>query len=275
VSNRRSVLLACVLSVLQPGLGHLYLGKSLYAVLIPVALVLAYFLARLSGLIFQPWGLIALILLLVAAWLGIIVWAAISAKHTGDAEPSRFQRWYVYVSYCAVLWIAAQGLLAHRAQWFGYEIYRLPTESMADTLLSGDYIVDDSWAYRADRRPQRGDVVICTFSGQPAVSYVRRIVGLPGDEIAIRNGHVLINNQPLNEPYIASAHNTLASATNLNLFIPPDNFFVLGDNRDRSYDSRYIGPVRRADTSGQVRTVWFSYDSKSGVRINRIGMHVS
>jgi signal peptidase I len=272
MKRKRSVLFACALSVLQPGLGHLYVGKPLYAVAIPVAVLLVYLMVRLSGFIFQTWGAIALSFLLIAAWLVIILSSGSAAKRAGARDLSRYQRWYVYVGYFVVVWAAFQGALAHWSQWFGFETYHLPTASMADTLLSGDYIIADSWAYRAARQPQRGDLVICSFPASPRARYVRRVIGLPGDEIVNNGRHILINNVQLDEAYVAPTHNIKSSAISFYYLVPPDSVFVLGDNRDSSYDSREVGAVSRAAIFGHVRTIWFSYDSKIGIRVNRIGM---
>lgn len=274
MKKKRSVVVACLLSAIQTGLGLLYVGKPLIAVVIPIAALLLFLLARVTGLVFQPFGILTLIVVLVGGWIGVIAWSGIAAHRAGEVTLRRFQRWYVYVAFAVAVSFAIHVALVHRAVWLGYETYRLPSASMADTLISGDYIVDDSWYYRGGREPLRGEIVICAYPQTRGVNYVRRVIGVPGDLVEMRSGQVLINGVPLNEPYVIPGHNKKASELNLRYQVQPESYFVMGDNRDMSYDSRYAGAVARDSISGHVRSIWFSYVSSAGVRSDRIGMPV-
>lgn len=96
--------------------------------------------------------------------------------------------------------------------------------------------------------PQRGEIVIIHPPIAPNSEWVKRIIGLPGDTVAVRNGHVYINNIPLTEPYI-KAEPTYTMAP---FKVPPNNYFVLGDNRNNSTDSHYGWTVTRQNIVGEV-----------------------
>lgn len=114
-------------------------------------------------------------------------------------------------------------------------------ESMAPSLRPGDQVV----AVRP-RRIGRGDVVVVRPPGR-AVEMVKRVVGLPGEEVAVRGGRARVGARALDEPYASGAGE--AGAWSLG----PDEFLVLGDRRDRSTDGRAFGPVRRSQIVGVVR----------------------
>jgi signal peptidase I len=101
------------------------------------------------------------------------------------------------------------------------------------------------------RSPQRGDVVVIRVKDNPEL-LIKRVIGLPGDHVEIRNGQVYINRVPLDEPYVAKP----VSGTYGPFDVPPLQLFVLGDNRNFSNDSRAFGPVAMDDVIGRA---WFSY----------------
>jgi len=102
------------------------------------------------------------------------------------------------------------------------------------------------------RRPQRGDVVVFRFPGNPDRDFIKRIIGEPGDTVEVRNGTVYVNGLPLDEPYITSKPTQPYGLT----VVPPKQYFVLGDNRNNSYDSRQWGFVPERNIIGQA---WLSY----------------
>jgi signal peptidase I len=123
--------------------------------------------------------------------------------------------------------------------------------SMQPGLQNGQRLIVVTAVYHFTD-PQRGDVVILHPPIDPQRSFVKRIIGLPGDTVAVRNGKVYINNVPLNEPYIKEAPRyPLAPFT-----VPADNYFVLGDNRNNSTDSHYGWTVTRENIVGEV---WLRY----------------
>jgi signal peptidase I len=143
-----------------------------------------------------------------------------------------------------------------RARLFGIVPYTLPGQSMAPTLKPGDRIIASVWAY-ALGEPQRGDLVVFQTPHLPDVKFVKRLMGLPGDRLAMRNGRLFINGKAIDEPYLnhdqsRARPDTLEMAERL---VPEGEFFMLGDNRHNSNDSRYWGTVRREKLIGRVEKV--------------------
>ncbi|MEK7201746.1 MAG: signal peptidase I [Patescibacteria group bacterium] len=125
-------------------------------------------------------------------------------------------------------------------------------DSMHPTFESGDYLVVDELTYRLGE-PERGDVVIFRYPGDPSVFYIKRIIGLPGETVHIDEGKTSISKLDgstviLNETYVVAEDATYSLDTKLGA----DQFFVMGDNRPRSSDSRVWGPLPRKDLIGRA-----------------------
>ncbi|MBU6323271.1 MAG: signal peptidase I [Patescibacteria group bacterium] len=125
-------------------------------------------------------------------------------------------------------------------------------ESMHPTFENGDYLIVDELTYRFEK-PQRGDVITFRYPGDPSIFYIKRIIGLPGETVAINRGVVSITKPDgttltLTEPYIAAEDATYTKTTTLG----PDQYFMMGDNRPNSSDSRVWGPLPENDIMGRV-----------------------
>ena len=272
--SRARAWLAALLALIMPGLGHLYLGLPVSAAIILVAaLVLANLLVTI--IIFSGWGWVALFLsgLVVAGFIiGQIVHAALRARRL------QFRRiavpWYA-LAVVAVAWL-----------WFGvglvpiygnYRSYTITVNTMEHTLHKGDYIMADLNAYRtADVK--RGDVVIFVFPLDLETKYVKRCVGLPGDTIEIIDKMVFINGEKENAPATLTYVDSLTrprradgsnSRDNFGPYVVPvGEYFVLGDSRDNSSDSRFWGTVPRENIFGKaIRIHWSSDLSRVGKRV--------
>lgn len=126
--------------------------------------------------------------------------------------------------------------------------------SMEPNFHTGDYILTSRITYKF-RRLERGDVVVLKAPTNPDIEYIKRVIGLPGDVINITNGQVRVNGILLNEPYIAAATNLWDGGCikdNVNYTVRPDYFFVMGDNRPRSSDSREFCDVPITSIIGDV-----------------------
>jgi signal peptidase I len=161
-------------------------------------------------------------------------------------------------------------LLESRATVFGYEPFRLPASSMRETLLPGDHFISNTWKYKSVR-PERGELVVFRLPKDPSVKYVKRIIGLGGEVVEVRGPEVLIDGVRLTEPYVTGSNNEGTPLGNGKFQVPANSYFVLGDNRDNSYDSRHWGPVSLDHLHGSVEFIWFSYHAKSRFRMDRIG----
>ncbi len=134
------------------------------------------------------------------------------------------------------------------------EPVRVSGLSMYPTLHDGDYLIASPIPYWI-HQPQRGDIVILKDPQDPGENLVKRVVAVPGDRMVIRDGHVYIDGKQLSEPYINGPWTLRATwPPNGAELVPPGEYFVMGDNRNISLDSRAFGPVPRADIEGEA---WF------------------
>jgi len=123
---------------------------------------------------------------------------------------------------------------------------------MEPHLYTGERVLAWKLAYAASE-PKRGDIIIFHYPRNPKEIYVKRIVGLPGETVSMHNGQMAIDSKPLPEPYrLRAAHGDMAAR-----FIPHDQYFVMGDNRDVSDDSRYWGDLPKGRIIGRaVASYW-------------------
>lgn len=192
------------------------------------------------------------------------------------------------------------------------EPFRIPSGSMMPTLLVGDFILVNKFAYGLRLpvvrtkimpvgEPQRGDVVVFKYPQQPEIDYIKRIVGLPGDRVRYQNKQLFINGEPmplkplglyagdgpkgrmlgakmLEEDLAGVVHAILqrpeAEGPEGELVVPAGHYFVMGDNRDNSNDSRYWGFVPEENLVGRAMLIWMHFDSEAmrldGARIGTL-----
>jgi signal peptidase I len=192
-------------------------------------------------------------------------------------------------------------LLALFGTTFIVQAFKIPSQSMEPTLLVGDYLLVNKFVFEGRgswyekflpyRPVRRGDIIVFKFPYDDHSHYVKRVIGLPGDRLRIINQRVYINGQPLEEPYVV--HNPFAAdplvddfppasrylldsglrrewvarlfdyVDRSSLVVPPNRYFVMGDNRDNSRDSRYWGFVNRDAIVGRPILIYWSVDAKS------------
>lgn len=148
------------------------------------------------------------------------------------------------------LTLAAALTLGLCARRYGVALTRVTGTSMNGTLLSGDLLLVTRWDYAGGSLPQRGDVVECRFPGRTD-SYIKRVIGLPGERVEFRDGALYIDGEPVEEPYVSSPTGDYAAQ------LGDGEYLVLGDNRAESYDSRMpdMGAISAEDFLGRVRWV--------------------
>jgi len=132
---------------------------------------------------------------------------------------------------------------------FLYQPVKVEGTSMMPGLADQERIFINKFAYRIGAI-ERGDVVVFRYPGDPSKNYIKRIVGVPGDRIEIRNGAVLVNGSRLVEPYLPAQFRDERSMGEI--VVPAGNYFVLGDHRNLSSDSRDFGPVERGAIFGKA-----------------------
>ena len=155
--------------------------------------------------------------------------------------------------------------------------FNIPSESMQPRLLIGDYLLVNKMAYGYSkyslpfsvplipgrvfaRTPERGDVAV--FKAPPTAQndYIKRVIGLPGDVVEIRSNQVYVNGEPLDEPYLTPSRNDDGFSM-APFALGEDEYFVMGDNRDDSLDSRYWGFVPDANIVGRAFFIWMNFGS--------------
>jgi signal peptidase I len=148
--------------------------------------------------------------------------------------------------------IGLSAILAIGIRQFVAEARYIPTGSMLPTLQINDRLIVDKLSYRFNA-PQRGDIVV--FNPTDALekqnfhdAFIKRVIGLPGDKIEVKEGRVYVNGQPIREEYIEEPPQYQMEAK----VVPPDAYLVLGDNRNNSYDSHYWGFVPRDRIIGRA-----------------------
>lgn len=152
-----------------------------------------------------------------------------------------------------VLVVVALALIARSAL---VGVYSIPSVSMAPTLQVGDHILVTSYRLPfANKMPQRGDVIVFRAPASPEEILVKRVVGVPGDLVEAAAGYVRVSGRTLAEPYVMQHAMSGAIAPQI---VPPASFFVMGDNRAHSYDSRSWGAVPAALVIGRAKMVLWS-----------------
>jgi len=189
------------------------------------------------------------------------------------------------------------------------EPFRIPSGSMLPTLLIGDYILVNKYEYGIKlpitktqvieiSKPQRGDVVVFRYPANEKINFIKRVIGIPGDKIKYINKKVYVNNveykknRQITHQYIDDFGRTeldifienqdnkkynilndnMSPANDHEFEVPEKNYFVMGDNRDHSSDSRYWGFVPEENLVGEAFLIWMSFNSKNfSLKYNRIG----
>ncbi len=316
VMTPRKPLLATLASLVLPGFGQLYNGDlnraiwlflSFALLCIPaIALVALYLPARLM----LPTLLLGLVATL-GVW-GYAVWDAWrTARRRVNTPAKAWQLSGVYVLVFVLCDLLALPLLTLYVRQHQVEPFRIPSSSMEPSVRAGDMI----WADKRYNCPgcqqgvHRGDIAIFAYPNDRSVRYIKRVIGLPGDHIELKDRQVRVNGQTLQRSATPSSTGTVivteaigerqwqvqwvepmppvtpvaqmaaaqplnraqtAPAKTLQLTVPDGQVFVLGDNRQASSDSRSFGTVPMQDILGRARQVWFSSDSQ-GVRWARLG----
>lgn len=308
----RRPLLAALASLVLPGFGQLYNGDLNRAIwlFLTFALLCIPGVALVALYLPDQWMLPTLLLGL-ASTLGVWGYAVVQAwRAARQPVPGPAGAWQLSGVYALVFVLCdllALPLLTLYVRQHQVEPYRIPSSSMAPSVHAGDMI----WADKRYNCPgcksgvHRGDIALFAYPNDRSVSYIKRVIGLPGDQVVLKERQVWVNGQALhsaganpvsglitealdgrqwqvqwvdapasaNPAAVAPPMNrvTTTPATALQLTVPDGQVFVLGDNRNSSVDSRSFGTVPMQDILGRARQVWFSSDAQ-GVNWSRLGL---
>ena len=170
-------------------------------------------------------------------------------------------------------------------RWSFADQYRVPTGSMLATIQLGDHVLTNKMAYdfripftemklARTEEPKRGDIIVFRYPKDESVNFVKRVIGLPGETLKIENNKIYVNNEMLNEAYLTPEMRNVIYDQEFEVKIPADNYFVMGDNRSNSLDSRYWGFVPRDNIKGKAMGVLWNIsfnDLIPNMMLNRIG----
>ena len=167
------------------------------------------------------------------------------------------------------------------------QAFKIPSGSMIPTLLIGDHLLVNKFIYGTkipftDRRvlifkkPERGDIIVFKYPENPKKDFIKRVVATGGDVIEERDKRIYVNGKAVIEPYTQHSDSGIRSGNDPRdnfrpLTVPKGKVFVMGDNRDQSYDSRYWGFVDLKEIKGKALIIYWSWDTDKWVRVSRIG----
>jgi signal peptidase I len=260
-----SPVVAALLTLLTPGLGHIYIGQARRGILL-FALVIAadvLLMFSLMGVLARFWMFAVSLALLIGLWLLIMIDAASRARRMREASHSGYSRFEVYASAFVVAWLIAAipCFYAFHASSSGQlGVFPAITSSMEPTLRAGEFFFADATYYRS-HKPSRGEVVVYVHPHEPGRHYIKRIVAVEGDRIAVKAGHAIVNGTPVEEPYVLPGTRDAPYADMPETRVAPGHIFVLGDNRAHSVDSRDTiahGQVPVANLVSRVTDIAFS-----------------
>jgi len=173
---------------------------------------------------------------------------------------------------------------------FVIQAFKIPSGSMIPTLKIGDHILVNKFIYGTKlpftdriiiplKRPNRGDIIVFKFPDDEKKDFIKRVIGLPGDIVEIKGKGVYINGSPIDDSYAVHSDpmvypSGIQPRDNFGpLTVPQDSYFVMGDNRDFSLDSRYWGFVKLNKIKGKAFIIYWSWNGEERwVRWNRMGM---
>jgi signal peptidase I len=183
-------------------------------------------------------------------------------------------------------------VLALFVRTYVVQAFKIPTGSMENNLLIGDHLLVNKFVFAPTLTSfehallpidpiRRGDIIVFKFPQDPERDFVKRVIGLPGEKIEMRNKKIFINDKPIDEPYVhfmfpPKEGDTAVDVTDQNVqinygpvVVDADHYFMMGDNRDNSEDSRYWGFMPRSYVKGKALFIYFSL-GEDGIRWSRL-----
>jgi signal peptidase I len=263
-TKKRSILLSILLSIITPGLGHLYNGKLKLALFIPISFIIVtnviYHLSLVKSFLF----LVILVLIFICTYLFAIIHSAFLAKKNQEYSLKYFNKTYLYILF-VIFYFGISGIIPTNSS---IGTSSMPTDGMENTILVEDMFLSDM-DYYANNQLRRNDLVLFLDPRTGNQLLIKRVIAVEGDSISILNGKIFLNDQLLNEdnPNIIFEKGNYFDLEKT--VIPSKHFFCIGDNRPSSLDSRMFGSVSVNSIKGKPLYIYFSNS------INRIGTYLN
>ncbi len=263
VNKKRSLVLSILLSVITPGLGHLYNGNLRMAIVLPSLFIIITNIIYQSSLIKSFIFLLFLVSFAVCFYLFVIIHASILSSRNKNYVLKTYNRVFIYVLWIIFFWGINEFIPTNDS----IRTFSIPTFGMENTLMVDDFILVDM-EYYENNNVKRNDLIIFSDPEFPQNLIIKRVLGLGNERLSILNGIVSINGQPLQEsnPNLRFENDYLANFDEI--IIPGDHFFVLGDNRPDSRDSRMFGPISKKSIKGKPLYIYFDNS------FERIGLEI-
>lgn len=280
--KRREKVISIIYSIITPGLGHVYNGQIkkgiiLFCISYIILIVLLVLRIELSFI-----GMISLLFISLCWWLYVIIDSSNFALKEKEVILIPNNKWYCYLLF-GIMGISLSILfeLFVSEELSGIKKYNVDSGGMKPSILIGDRLIIDTKYYKKNK-PRRGDVVLFIYPKNRDVYFLKRIIAIDGDAIEIKNKNIVLNNVKNKDTsgYFNDKMNipaSLGTRDNMGLTkIQPEQVFVMGDNRDTSYDSRFWGPLHVKDIVGKAMYIYWSWDEEnSDVRWNRLGCPIN
>jgi len=246
---------------------------------------------------------LALILTVLTLFTGVVVAVEKFLMRNDDGEGTGSVTRQTVVEYSRSFFPVLLFVLIIRS--FVFEPFRIPSGSMMPTLLQGDFIFVQKYAYGLrlpvtetkiieTGEPERGDVIVFRLPSDTSINYIKRVVGLPGDEIKYERHRLVINGETVelekdaeatsleprfNEVLGEREHDILITSPSYSVRdgvyrVPEGHYFVMGDNRDNSKDSRFIGAIPESHLVGEAVRIWMHMDGFQWPRWERVGTKI-
>ena len=306
IRHRRLPWLAVMLSWIMAGLGHIYCGRFVKGLIF--TFLVCIFIPVFFGALSVGPSSVRIIVIIVSFLISLVIWlfsiidSWYTAKHTSvDYTPKDYNRWYVYL-FLVLMGTGGSTQIAFNIRATILEAFRVPAASCYPTIVPNDRLLANKLAYK-NKDPERGDLIVFLNPKDRRQNYIKRVVAIAGDTVEIKDSQLFINDKQLQRQEIVQStlddmkiefdgkllEGQIFEETNGNskykiflagpphnktsndfarITVPEHHCFVLGDNRNLSYDSRNFGPIPLATLKGKADYLY--WPAKDWSRFGRI-----
>ena len=290
INKPRKPWISGIFTVFSIGLGHIYTGEAKRGIILffigQALLVISMSLLLLPVI---PINLIATFFIILTFVVCCVVDAVrMSRKSKFSYNLKKYNKWYVYVLFALITAFVIQPMNEFAIKKNIVQAYNIPSSAMKPTLLVGDHILVNKLTHNK-AQPICGDIIVFKFPLDPEKDFIKRIVGVAGDKVEIRNKQVFVNNIKADSSFVQFTDSFIVPGClpgirqdapcrkdNFGpIKVPENKLFVMGDNRDQSFDSRFWGFVDSKAVNGKAFIVYWSWDKdKFKTRWDRIGKRI-